>query len=130
MKRTLFISFLLLFAGAVAFVSCKKNPAEYHTPLQQEENTVALNSGNRNAQLLAKKVDVSNVNELYAAINDADNVGATIVLAPGTYLLNASYPNAGRVELLNNMTLEGQPGQPEAAIIDATALPNSSFTIP
>jgi hypothetical protein len=42
------------------------------------------------------------------------------VLAPGTYILNASYPNAGRLELLENMELQGQPGQPEVVIIDAS----------
>jgi hypothetical protein len=97
---------------------------------QQQEKTLALNGENMNAKMLTKKVYVSNVDELYAAINNADNKGATIVLASGTYLLNASHPNAGRLELLNNMSLQGEPGHPEAVVIDASQLPNSSFTIP
>jgi hypothetical protein len=97
---------------------------------QQQERTLELNNENMNAKMLTRKVYVSNVDELYAAINDADNRGATIVLASGTYLLNASHPNAGRLELLNNMSLQGQPGHPEAVVIDASQLPNSSFTIP
>jgi hypothetical protein len=96
----------------------------------QQDKTLASNGETLKATLVTKKTYVSNVDELYAAINDSENKGATIVLAPGTYLLNASHPNAGRLELLNNMALQGQPGKPEAVIIDATALPNSSFTLP
>ena len=119
---------IMLLTSIVSTIisSCQK---EMEKSLQQEK-TPALNGENMNAKMLAKKVYVSNLDELYEAINNADNKGTTIVLAPGTYLLNASHPNAGRLELLNNMSLQGQPGHPEAVVIDASQLPNSSFTLP
>ncbi|MEJ7739486.1 MAG: hypothetical protein WKF97_18845 [Chitinophagaceae bacterium] len=77
-----------------------------------------------------KKVHVSTVNELYAAINDPSNAGSQIVLAPGTYTLAADRPNGGRLELQHDMKLQGQAGHPERVIIDASALPASSVFLP
>ncbi|HEY5409025.1 MAG TPA: hypothetical protein VIJ92_18175 [Ginsengibacter sp.] len=77
-----------------------------------------------------KKINVSTAAQLYAAVNDATNTGALIILAPGTYLLDATQPNAGRIELLENMELQGQPGHAEKVIIDASVLPGTSFVPP
>jgi hypothetical protein len=38
--------------------------------------------------VLAQVVPISNVEELYSAVNNPANVGATLVLAPGTYWLS------------------------------------------
>jgi len=125
--RTRLLRIMLLTSIVSTIISSCKKEIEKIT---QQENEPASTSTNRNANPSSRRVYVSNVDELYAAINNADNKGATIVVAPGTYLLNASHPNAGRLELLNNMSLQGQPGHPEAVVIDASQLPNSSFTLP
>jgi hypothetical protein len=81
-------------------------------------------------------VQVANVEQLYAAINDPANAGSTILLAPGTYTLSArnasalARPNAGRLELQQDMSLSGVVDDRSAVVIDATALPMSSFTAP
>jgi hypothetical protein len=118
-KWLLPISFILS-----AIVSCKKEASEAN---QQPTNSSASNSSNSTAKEESKKIYVSDISQLYAAINDADNAGTTIVLAAGTYLLSPGYPNAGRLELLENMQLQGQPGYPELVIIDASVLPGTSF---
>ena len=76
-----------------------------------------------------RKVYVSNSDQLYAAVNDPDNVGSGVVLRAGTYVLGPNFPNAGRLELQKDMSLQGQPGQPDSVIIDASALPGSSFLL-
>ena len=113
-------SFIFLLAG------CQKETGI----IPQREKPSAANMANRNAEKQSKKIYVSNVDELYAAINDNDNAGTTLVLAPGTYRLNANHPKAGRLELEHDMSLAGMPGHPEQVIIDATNLPASSFTLP
>ena len=40
------------------------------------------------ANAAAQTVGVSNIEELYAAVNDPANAGTTIVLAPGVYTLS------------------------------------------
>lgn len=77
-----------------------------------------------------KTTNVSNVNQLYAAVNDTANAGAAIVLAPGTYTLVSAWPNAGRLELQEGMDLQGQQGNSDLVIIDESTLPATSFTIP
>jgi hypothetical protein len=76
------------------------------------------------------KIYVSDVNQLYAAVNNPDNAGNRIVLSPGTYVLSSSFPNGGRLELQQDMSLQGQPGQPDSVVIDASPLPASSFLLP
>src|SRR4029079_2397431 len=76
------------------------------------------------------RIYVSDINQLYAAVNDLANTGSKIVLASGTYILDPNHPNAGRIELLENMELQGQPGHAEQVIIDASVLPGSSFNPP
>lgn len=106
-------------------ISCQKeikkpdHPAAYSTGIPRNNN-----------QSQERRVNVSTVAELYAAVNDADNAGSRIILAPGTYVLDASYLNGGRLELQANMTLQGQPGNAAAVLIDESALPNTSFITP
>jgi hypothetical protein len=98
-------------------------------------------------------VFVSNVGQLYDAVNDTTNAGAAIVLAPGVYVLSATYvneygqtisrPHGGRLELQPDMSLYGVcapsdsscPRDRAAVVIDANErdqfgnrlLPASSF---
>jgi len=79
---------------------------------------------------------VADVEHLYSAVNDVANEGATITLAPGTYVLSATdggggdRPNKGRLELQRDMSLRGVTGDRSAAVIDATGLPELSLTLP
>ncbi len=79
-------------------------------------------------------VSVSNVEDLYSAVNDAANAGAVIVLAPGTYVLSATdptgspRPHGGRLELQQDMSLYGLEGDRTAVVIDASSLPSTSVT--
>ena len=81
----------------------------------------------------AQTIQVGNVEELYAAVNDPANAGATLVLAPGVYMLSATDPsgaaraNAGRLQLQENMSLLGVEGDRGAVVIDANDLPASSY---
>jgi hypothetical protein len=114
----------VLLAGISFFIlsSCRK---EITSKEREPELASVANNGKRE-----NKIYVSNTDQLYAAVNNPANTGSTVVLAPGTYILNASYPNSGRLELLENMELQGQPGHPELVIIDASALPGTSFVPP
>lgn len=116
-----FIIFLFVF-----FPSCKKEISQINL---KNEKSALLNSVN-NSKEQSNKIYVNNVIELYAAINDPENEGGTIVLAPGTYLLSPNYPKGGRLELQHDMSIVGQPGHPEAVIIDANSLPASSLIVP
>lgn len=79
-----------------------------------------------------KVVAVANIGELYAAVNDSDNAGTTLVIAPGVYMLsvndvaNRPRPNGGRLELQENMSLRGVVGDRSAVVINAGNLPASS----
>src|SRR5215813_291766 len=59
-------------------------------------------------------INVSDVEALYAAVNNPANAGAIVVLASGTYSLtakdanNQSRPNGGRLVLQSAMALVGQ----------------------
>lgn len=85
------------------------------------------------ASVQAQTIVVNNVEELYSTVNDPVNMGASIQLAPGVYMLSAndpagvSRPNGGRLELQENMSLLGTVGDRSAAIIDAVNLPQSSL---
>lgn len=82
---------------------------------------------------VAQTIQVSNIEELYNAVNDPANAGATLVLSPGTYMLsaldptNAPRPNRGRIELQPDMSLMGMEGDRSAVVINASGLPKSSF---
>jgi len=81
----------------------------------------------------APEVEVSNIEELYEAVNDPLNAGATILLDQGLYLLSASAPggaarpNGGRLELQEDMSLAGIGPSNTDIVIDAANLPVSSF---
>ncbi len=81
-------------------------------------------------------VYVTDVEQLYAAVDDSANVGATVVLAAGIYQLSATDPagtnrtNLGRLELQRDMSLYGVAGDRAAVVIDAGALLQTSFTMP
>jgi hypothetical protein len=59
-------------------------------------------------------LNVSDVEGLYAAVNNPANAGVTVVLASGTYILttkdanNQPRPNGGRLDLQSGMVLVGQ----------------------
>ena len=80
-------------------------------------------------------VYVADVESLYDAINNCPCEGATVVLAPGNYLLSAKdplgndRPNGGRLELQKDMSLYGVAGDRAAVVIDAGGLLASSFTV-
>jgi hypothetical protein len=71
-------------------------------------------------------IQVSNVEQLYDAINDPANAGATIVLAPGLYVLtkvkpgDGMRPNGGRLELQADMSMTGVTGHSEDVVIDSS----------
>ncbi len=81
-------------------------------------------------------VNVTNIEELYSAVNDPQNAGTQIVIAPGLYMLsennprNVARPNGGRIDLLENMSLRGVVGDREAVVIDAINLPPGSYSTP
>lgn len=78
---------------------------------------------------------VTNVEELYAAVNDPANAGAAILLSPGNYVLSttngvgAARPNGGRLELQRDMSLYGMTDDRAAVVIDASGLPASAFNV-
>jgi hypothetical protein len=82
---------------------------------------------------MAQTIAVSDVEELYSAVNDAANAGATLMLSPGTYMLSVTGPNGvprpkgGRIELQPDMSLKGLEGDRSAVVISAFNLPASSF---
>jgi hypothetical protein len=88
------------------------------------------------ASAAGQTVPVGNVEELYAAVNDPANAGATVALAPGVYTMTANAPsgaarpNRGRLELQENMSLLGVVDDRNAVVIDAFNLPLSSYQTP
>ena len=119
------ILMLLLWSILLFIVSCQKTIDKPIPPFQQSPS-----AGNSRVQKDKKKVYVSSVDQLYTAVNDPDNAGTEVILAPGVYILNASYPNGGRIELQPDMSLQGKPGDITAVIIDQSLLPASSYTGP
>ena len=85
------------------------------------------------APATAQTITVANVEELYDAVNDPANAGATLLLAPGDYRLSTidpqgvPRPKGGRIELQPDMSLQGVAGDRSAVVIDAFDLPASSF---
>lgn len=82
-------------------------------------------------------INVSTLNELYAAVNNSTNAGNTIILATGTYALlsqdpndGTRYPNDGRIEFQHDMKIRGQQGNSTLVTIDESSLPVTSFAIP
>ena len=81
-------------------------------------------------------INVSDVEQLYSAVNVPGHEGAKIVLSPGTYVLSVADPgggsrlNKGRLELQRDMSLHGVTGDRSAVVIDATGLPDDSVLLP
>ena len=81
-------------------------------------------------------VYVTDVEQLYAAVDNPANMGAIVVLAPGNYQLSPTDPagkdrtNLGRLELQKDMSLYGVAGDRGAVVIDAAALLQRSFSQP
>jgi hypothetical protein len=98
-----------------------------------EQHTAPFETQTKFAFIPEQTVNVATVEELYTAVNNPVNAGNQIVLAPGIYTLSvndpngAARPNAGRLELQENMSLRGVVGDRGAAIIDAINLPLTSF---
>jgi hypothetical protein len=71
---------------------------------------------------------VTNVEQLYAEVNNPENEAAVITLAPGTYVLSATNaagvmrPNGGRLELQRDMSLRGAEGDAGLVQIDGSKL--------
>ena len=124
MKKNLIIVTAFLINVMLLISSCQKG---IDKPIALPEESTSAN--NSNAQKGKKKVYVSNLDELYAAVNNPGNTGTEVVLAAGTYVLNASYPNGGRLELQADMSLRGQAGNSDAVFIDASSLPSTSFVL-
>ncbi|MFL5620740.1 MAG: hypothetical protein ACJ79A_20360 [Gemmatimonadaceae bacterium] len=84
----------------------------------------------------ATLVHVASVEQLYATVNAPANAGAALLLAPGTYVLSATdsagvaRPKGGRLELQSDMSLYGVADDRDAVVIDATALPAASVSVP
>jgi len=107
----------------LAITACQKGIDKPSMNPEEQFSTKKINTESD------KKVYVSTLDELYAAVNDAGNAGTEVILAPGIYVLNASYPNGGRLELQTDMSLKGQPGQIDAVLIDQSTLPISSYRL-
>ena len=73
--------------------------------------SIACAAGAQNAPL--KVINVYNVRQLYAAVNDPGNQGVTLKLAPRTYVLSSAYqngnprPNQGSLRMPPGMSLVG-----------------------
>lgn len=113
------IYFLIAFYFSIT--SCRKDIGD--------KNSEITLPGNNNVPVTGKSVYVSSLEDLYEAVNNADNAGSHVILSPGTYVLSSAYENGGRLELQQNMSLQGQPGQQEAVLIDMSALPSTSFVL-
>src|SRR5215470_12535991 len=113
-----------LLTVSILICACQK---DIH--IEQQASTIgsASSLAHSNAK---ERIHVATVRDLYAAINDPSNSDKQVSLSAGTYVLNASFPNGGRIELQRDMSLQGQPGDPGQVIIDASALPANSFLLP
>jgi hypothetical protein len=75
--------------------------------------------------ILAEEITVSNVEDLYNAVNNPANAGTALILARGLYRLSANDPDGaprplgGRLELQPDMSLQGVEGDRSAVVISA-----------
>jgi hypothetical protein len=122
MKNSVIIS--ALFILTILFFGCE----EVYTPFDTTENEALQKRG-------SKKILVHNEAELYTAVNNPANSGKKILLSAGTYVLSVNdpsgtpWPNGGRLELQEDMSLSGVCGNRSAVVIDGSGLPNSSFLV-
>jgi hypothetical protein len=74
---------------------------------------ICFGASAQNAPASPRTINVSTVRELYAAVNNSANRGATVRLAPGTYVLSTYYPggalrpNRGSLRMPPGMSLVG-----------------------
>ncbi len=127
MKKHLFTMISTAPFFLLLFTSCKKETTSHEL---LEKGATLLEAKSKNAKGKENHIDVYDVVQLYSAVNNPANAGSVITLAPGTYTLNSSYPNSGRLELQADMSIQGRPGHPEDVIIDESLLPLASFAIP
>ena len=125
------LRWLYVTSSLVATIACDQSADRLTAPpTPQLQRSLSATSAIAGSTLL-----VADVEQLYAAVNDAANAGAAIVLEPGTYVLSATTtggaarPNAGRLELQTDMSIYGVTGDRSAVVIDARALPMSSFNV-
>lgn len=122
------VRWLCVASSLAAVVACDQG-------LTAPRKTEIHRSQGVEASIVGTTLLVSDVEQLYAAVNDAANDGVAILVEPGTYLLSATTaggtarPNAGRLELQPNMSLYGVTGDRSAVVIDARDLPMSSFNV-
>ena len=122
------LRYLPFVFAPVVLTSCERA-----TIVQPNHQTFAMSASRElNAQ---PSVLVSDIEQLYAVVNDAGKAGFVVVLAPGTYGLTtktpdgATRPNGGRLELQPGMALSGSAGDRSAVTIDMSALPLASFNV-
>ncbi|WP_395407227.1 hypothetical protein ACHMW6_11510 [Pseudoduganella sp. UC29_106] len=86
-----------------------------------------------NPAALAQTIPIGDIEELYSNVNNPANAGATLLLAPGRYVLtttdpsNVARPKGGRIEFQPNMSIMGVEGDRTQVVIDAIKLPRTSF---
>lgn len=120
MKKSLIIFSFFIFAFLL--YNCEK----VETPVDSSESVV----------LQKVEISVSDVEQLYDAVNNTTNSGKMIRLNAGTYVLSVNdpsgnpRPNGGRLELQQDMSLSGVSNDRSAVVIDGSGLPNSSFVVP
>lgn len=119
MKNSLIIFSFFVFT----FLLC--NCEKVETPVSSSESVV----------LQKLVVSVSDVEQLYEAVNNPSNSGKMLRLNTGTYVLSVNdpsgnpRPNGGRLELQQDMSLSGVTNNRSSVVIDASGLPNSSFLV-
>ena len=132
MKRPTILVFAMLLTTSIAYAA----PSERELSSKAALVRKALRTGNvaAAAALPTQTIQVRDIEELYAAVNDPGNAGAALLLAPGVYMLSATGPsgnaraNGGRLELQENMSLIGVEGDRSSVVIDAANLPASSYS--
>jgi hypothetical protein len=123
-------------AAAIAALVTGCNDGSDASHITEPTRPVSLMASRHAPASAGDVVHVADVEHLYAAVNDTAYAGTTLLLAPGTYVLSAKdasgggRPNGGRLDLQQNMSLAGVAGDRAAVIIDAAALPASSFVAP
>jgi hypothetical protein len=131
MKKQFLNAAFAILAVSFCHISCKKGISD--KPGNENINPSMATNSISARQKSENKIKVSNVYELYDAVNNDANEGAQIELEPGTYELIPGYPkpeSSGRIEFQRDMQLYGQQGHPNSVIIDASTLPGTSFAPP
>lgn len=114
----------------VAVIACDRGGERLTAPIDKTSPDVP-----QKLSIAAATLNVTNVEQLYAAVNDPANAGAVILMSPGNYVLSttngagAARPNGGRLEFQRDMSLYGMAGDRAAVVIDASGLPASAFNV-